>query len=96
MKTYTILRRSAFKTPQDLQVAGERSVRIANDEMSDRLRWIRSYILREADGALGTVCIYQATGVETIREHGERAGLPVDDVTEVGDTVVMEPDPVPA
>ena len=44
--------------------------------MSDDIRWIRSYVVDEQDGTLGTVCIYQASSAEKIREHAQRAGLP--------------------
>ena len=60
------------------------------------IRWIRSYVVPEADGLLGTVCIYQATSPEKIREHADRAGLPVDEIVEVADTVIVRPDPEPA
>jgi hypothetical protein len=51
--------------------------------------------MNEGD-ALGTVCIYQATSPEAIREHASRAMLPVDEIIEVADTVVVRPDPEPA
>jgi len=47
-------------------------------------------------GGLGTVCIYQASSPEKIREHAERAGLPVTEIVEVADTVIVRPDPVAA
>ena len=56
----------------------------------------RSYVLAESDGGLGTVCVYQASSVEKVREHAARAGLPVDEVVEVADTVIVRPDPAPA
>jgi hypothetical protein len=64
--------------------------------MSDDIRWIRSYVLAEERGGLGTVCIYQATSPEAIREHASRAGLPADEIVEVADTVLVRPDPAPA
>jgi hypothetical protein len=64
--------------------------------MSDDIRWIRSYVLAESDGGLGTVCIYQATSPEKVREHASRADLPADEIIEVADTVIVRPDPQPA
>jgi len=61
--------------------------------MSDDIRWIRSYVLPESDGGLGTVCIYEASSPEKIREHASRADLPVDEIVEVADTVIVRPDP---
>jgi sporulation protein YlmC with PRC-barrel domain len=93
MDTYVILRRRGWKSPKELQVAGKRSGEVGDDEMSDDIRWIRSYALAEDDGTVGTVCIYQATSPEKVREHAERAGLPADEVIAVADTILVRPDP---
>ena len=92
MNTYVILRRSGWRSPEELQVAAERSGKVGDDEMSDDIRWIRSYVLEEGGGSVGTVCIYQATSPEKIREHGDRADLPVDEIIPVADTVLVRPD----
>ncbi|HTR32534.1 MAG TPA: DUF4242 domain-containing protein [Gaiellaceae bacterium] len=92
MQTYAILRRNGWRSAEDLQEAAARSTDVGDNEMSDDIRWIRSYVLADAEG-LGTVCIYQASSPEKIREHAERAGLPVDEIVEVADTVVVRPDP---
>jgi hypothetical protein len=97
MKTYVILRRDGWRSAEELQAAAARSGAVGDDEMSDDIRWIRSYVIAEpADGGLGTVCIYQASSPEKIREHAERAGLPVNEIIEVADTVIVRPDPVAA
>ena len=93
MKTYVILRRKGWPCVADLQKAAAVSGRVGSEEMPDRVKWIRSYVLDEGGGAVGTVCIYQATDVEAVREHARRAGLPADEVIEVLDTVVINEDP---
>ncbi|MDX6670707.1 MAG: hypothetical protein QOI91_1070 [Solirubrobacteraceae bacterium] len=93
MDTYVILRRGGWQSPEDLQAAAERSTRVGDEEMSDDIRWIRSYVLEEAGGTVGTVCIYQASSPEAIRDHASRADLPVDEIIPVADTVVVRPDP---
>jgi sporulation protein YlmC with PRC-barrel domain len=93
VQTYVILRRGGWRSPEDLQQAAERSRQVGDEEMSDDIRWIRSYVLPESDGGLGTVCIYQASSPEKIREHASRADLPVDEIVEVADTVIVRPDP---
>jgi hypothetical protein len=93
MNTYAILRRSGWRSPEDLQAAAERSTKIGNEEMPDEVRWIRSYVLAEDGGSVGTVCIYEATGPEAIRKHAGLADLPVDEIIPVADTVVVRPDP---
>ena len=91
METYVILRRGGWRTAQDLEEAAARS-RAEGDRMSDDISWIRSYVLAEPDGQLGTVCIYQATSAEAVREHAKDAGLPADEVIPVADTVFRLPD----
>lgn len=93
MQLHTIRRRCAWRTPGELQAAAERS-RQVGDEMSDEIRWIRSYVVTEADGTLGTVCIDEAASPEAIRDHAARVGMPADEITPVADTVVVRPDPV--
>jgi hypothetical protein len=96
MNTYVILRRSGWRSPEELQEAAERSRQVGDEEMSDQVRWIRSYVLDEGEGTVGTVCIYQATSPEALREHANRAALPADEVIPVADTVLVRPDPEPA
>ena len=92
MKTYAIRRRNAWASPDE--IPGERSKQVAEDEFPDDIRWIRSYVIAEDDGTLGTVCIYQATDHDAIRNHAHRVGMPADDIWEVADTVIIRPDPV--
>lgn len=93
MDLYVIRRPSAWADVKELEVAGGKSARIGNDEMSDRVRWIRSYVVEEADGRIGTFCIYQARDPESIREHARRVGMPGDDIHKVVTTVVVRDDP---
>ena len=93
MDTYVILRRSGWRSPAELEEAAGRSKSVGDEEMSDDIRWIRSYVLEEDGGAVGTVCIYQATSPEAIREHASRADLPADEIIAVADTVIVRPDP---
>ena len=96
MNLYVILRRSGWQSAEDLGEAAARSAKVGDEEMSDDIRWIRSYVLDEGNGAVGTVCIYEASSPEAIREHAGRAGLPVDEIVSVADTVIVRPDPAPA
>src|SRR3954471_4400123 len=80
MQLYAILRRDGWRSPADLQVAGARSAQVGDEEMQDDIRWIRSYVLEEGSGDVGTVCIYEASSPEAIRDHANRAGLPVTEI----------------
>jgi len=85
--TYVILRRGAWRKPDELHEAFERA-----SAESDRLDIgrLRIYVLAEIDGSLGTVCIYDAPSPEAVRLHAYRAGLPVDEIVAVADTVVED------
>lgn len=93
METYVIFRRNGWRTPDELREAAARSTAEA-ERMSEGVRWIRSYVVTERDGSLGTVCVYQAASPEAIRRHAYAATLPVDEIVAVADTVVVRADPV--
>jgi hypothetical protein len=96
MDLYAIIRRQGWVTPGDLEEAAARSSAVGDDEMSADIRWIRSYVLSEESGGLGTVCIYEASSPEKIREHASRADLPVTEIIPIADTVIVRPDPITA
>jgi hypothetical protein len=96
MKLYAILRRSGWRSGEELEQAAARSTRVGNEDMPDDVRWIRSYVLDEGGGSVGTVCIYEATSPEAIRKHASLADLPVDEIIAVADTVLVREDPQPA
>ena len=96
MDLYVIRRPSAWANIKELEAAGAKSAKIGNEQMSDRVRWIRSYLVNEADGRVGTFCIYEARDAESIREHAKRVGMPGDEFYPVAATVVVRADPAPA
>lgn len=96
MELYAILRRSGWRSGAELEEAAARSTKVGNEDMPDDVRWIRSYVLDEGAGSVGTVCIYEATSPEAIRKHASLADLPVDEIIRVADTVKVRPDPEPA
>lgn len=91
MEYYAIFRRNAFE-PDDLQAADARS-NAELERRADRVRKIRSYVLDEADGRVGTLCLYEAESPEAIREHAQAADLPVDEIVPIGTIDVHRPDP---
>jgi hypothetical protein len=95
MQTFIIRRREAWKDAQELEGVAARSKQIGDEEMSDDVRWIRTYVLDDG-GTLGSLCVYQATSADALLEHAKRVGMPADEITLVADTVVLRPDPEPA
>lgn len=93
MNLYAIIRRDGWVSGGDLQEAAARSTAVGDGEMSTDIRWIRSYVLSEESGGLGTVCIYEASSPEAIRDHATRADLPITEIIPVADTVIVRPDP---
>jgi hypothetical protein len=96
MNLFVIRRPSGWTSEKELAATAARSSQVGDEEMSDDIRWIRSYVVKEADGSLGTFCIYQASSPEKIREHAARVGMPATDIFDVADTVVVREDPVTA
>jgi hypothetical protein len=85
MAVYVILRRGGWRTADELHEALKRSS--AESEWLSVGR-LRSYVLAEVDGSLGTVCVYDAPTPEAVRLHAYRAGIPVDEIVAVADIVV--------
>ncbi len=96
MNLYAIRRPSAWANKAELQAAGTISAKIGNEQMSDRVRWIRSYVVQEPDGRLGTICIYLAKDPQSIRDHAAQVPMPGDQIFPIVDTVIIREDPVQA
>lgn len=95
MELYAITRRRGWRSAAELEAAAARSTQVGNEQMADDVRWIRSYVLDEKGGSVGTICIYQGTSPEAIRRHASLADLPVDEIIQIADTVVVRSDPQP-
>jgi hypothetical protein len=65
-------------TPEQLE-----AVRVKSAEVCDELgiTWIKSHLT--SDGKL-SFCEYEAANEEAVREHARRAGIPVDDIIQLG------------
>lgn len=94
MNLYMIRRKKNWTTPEQLEASASRSARVGNEDMPDRVRWIRSYVVEEEDGTLGTLCLYEGVDEDAIREHADRSGMTADEVRPVAKTVVVREDPV--
>ena len=91
MTLYAIFRRDGFH-PNEIDAADQRS----NEELArrpDHVRKIRTYVLDEPGGRLGTICLYEATNPDAVREHARAAQLPCDEVIQVVAIDVKRPDP---
>ena len=94
MKLYGIVRRFGWAPGKDLEEAAARSTR-EGDKPDSGVRWIRSYVIAEETGEVGTFCVYEADGPEAIHAHAAAADLPVDEIVTLADTVIVRPDPMP-
>jgi len=72
---------------EELDAAAEASgetLQSMRDE-GTQITWVSSEVLTEEnEGIVGTFCHYEAESEAAVREHGERAGLPVTKVTRRG------------
>jgi Protein of unknown function (DUF4242) len=95
MRTFAIMRRHVCDTREELDKAGERSNFVREGEMAGQMSWIRSYFFEEANGSIGTICVYEAESAAVIQEHARRALIPADEILPITETVVKHPDPEP-
>lgn len=93
MKKYAVIRKKAWRDAAALERAASRSSRVGNEEMPDRVRWLRSYICEEEDGSLGSVCIYEAADRDAVFEHARRADMACDNVIPIARTVIINDEP---
>jgi Nickel responsive protein SCO4226-like len=93
LKLYAIRRLHAWRSVEEVEEVAARSKQVADDDFPTDIRWIRSYVIAEEDGSLGSICIYQASDPEAIRKHAHRVGMPADQILDIADTVVIRPDP---
>ena len=93
MNLYAIRREKAWASPEELEETAGRSKQVADDEFPDDIHWIRSYVIKEDGGTLGTICIYEASNIDAVKAHAKRVDMPADEVLEIADTVVIRPDP---
>jgi Nickel responsive protein SCO4226-like len=94
LDTYLIVRRAGWLSTDELREAVARA-KAACELMPDDVRWCRSYVLEEADGTVGSFCVFEASSIEALHLHAGRADLPVDEIVKVSATVVVRPDAVP-
>lgn len=99
-RVYLIRRRKFWPSAAELDRSAELSRRIGDEEMAREVSWLRSYAVRECDGTLGTVCLYQAVSPAALREHARRCAMPADEIVAVVGRVVYRDEsrsqPVPA
>jgi hypothetical protein len=93
VNTYAIRRLNAWGSPEEVEHVAARSKQVADSDFPQEIRWIRSYVIAESDGTLGSVCIYEASSPEAIRNHAQRVGMPADEIWDAADLVVIRPDP---
>ena len=95
MDLYIIRRRSNWNDAEELEQAAAKST-AEGEKMSDEVRWIRSYVVEEEDGKLGTVCVFVGVSPEALARNASNTGMSADEITKVADTVIVREDPVAA
>ena len=91
MDTYVIFRNDGWVDRDQLDGAIARSAAVG-ELMAHTIGEIRSYVLNDRDGSFGTLCVIEAESPEAVRRHATAAGLPVDEIVKVADTIVVRSD----
>jgi hypothetical protein len=82
MPLYVVPRTRAWLTEEELAADMDCLPAIVAAAVPD-VRWIRSYIVQEEDGALSAFCVYEASGPEALVRLGEATRLPTDAIKPV-------------
>lgn len=94
MDLFCLIRRNDW-TAAELE-AGAARADAENAKRSEQLRHIRSYVLDEGDGRVGTMCLYEAVDEQVLRDQSAAADIPQPEIVRVTTTNVVRPDPEPA
>jgi hypothetical protein len=96
-RVYLVRRRRAWPAGADLDRGGAIVRRMADEGNPRQVSWLHSYVVREDDGSLGSVCLYQGIDPDALGRHAARARMPADEITPVlGRIVYREPSRVAA
>jgi hypothetical protein len=76
---YVVSRPRAWHSEEELAATVECAPAVL-ELFKEHVRWIRSDILREADGTFSAHCVYDATGPEWLEKLSEAAMLPSDSI----------------
>lgn len=68
-----------------LQVTPESAAGINEINDQENVRWLISFLSVDKKK---TFCLYEASSAEAIRKAAERAGIPADVITEVGEEII--------
>jgi hypothetical protein len=82
---YAVSRPRAWLSEEELTATVECAPAVAA-QFAEHVRWVRSDIMREADGSLSAHCFYEATSPEWIEKLSEAAMLPVGSIRPVAAT----------
>ncbi len=82
MPRYIVTRTLPDLTQEQLEEIGKQVVDVC-DKM-EGVEWIRSHLT--ADGR-HSFCEFEAPSADDVRKHSEQVGLPVDEVTEIGQEI---------
>lgn len=93
-RVHLIRRRSAWNGDAEVERAAAAARHVADIDMPLQVSWLRSHIVNEHDGALGSVCLFQAIDTEALTGHAQRAGLPVDEIVPVLGRIVFRQEPL--
>lgn len=76
MNLFLVRRPSAWADLSALKSSCVASNDAEGRDPNRRIRWIRSYVVNEADGRFGSFCVYEAPHALAIFDHAREMGIP--------------------
>src|SRR4051794_10295086 len=92
MEMYAVVTRGGRGSTNDAQQLSGQARTGGEAEVTNEVRWLRSYVLDGHDTSLGTVGIYEATGPEAIRRYADQTGRRADEIIRLADGAVLRSD----
>ncbi|MBE2316108.1 DUF4242 domain-containing protein [Solirubrobacter sp. CPCC 204708] len=82
MNLYLVSRRRAWLSEEELAATADCTPAVLGI-FDGAVRWVRSYVFEEADGAFSADCVYEAESVERLEEYFDAMMLPADEIRQV-------------
>jgi hypothetical protein len=79
MALFLVSRRRAWLSEEELAATADCMPAVL-DTFGGDVRWVRSYVFKEPDGALSAECLYEATSAERLAQYADALMLPADEV----------------
>ena len=92
MALFAVRRRCCWADLMALETSFRKSSNLVERDMPGKVRLIRSYVIEEFDGRLGTVCVLEGDNLKLVAEHATKVGIRCDEISPIAVTMIARAD----